>query len=103
MKPSYAVLLTGAAVLALFAGACGGGGGGSTPAQTDTKTETKAAGSPAAPAKADTQAETKPAGSPAAAPAGGKASGEPVKVGILCDRSGAVANNTIPLCDGMKD
>ena len=98
----YVSALIGAlAGSALFVAACGGGGGGgaggtggaaqgtTTAPKTDTKTDTKAASAPAAAGKS--------------APGSGKATGEPVKVGILCDRSGAVASINTYLCDGMED
>ena len=75
-----APLVVGMVLLA----ACGGGSSTAPP----SKLEATATTAPAA--KTETKAETKPEATAAtqAAPASAKASGEPIKIGQLCDRSG---------------
>ena len=98
MKRSITVLTGALAGAALLAAACGGGGGGATSPGAPTAPKTDA--------KTESKTDTGAASSPAAgksAVGSGKATGQPVKVGILCDRSGAVANINTYLCDGIED
>lgn len=97
MNRSVAPLTAALVMGALLAAACGGGGAPAAPT-TAPKTDTKAAapGTSGAPASS-------PAAAGKSAPASGKATGEPIKVGVLCDRSGAVAAINTYLCDGMED
>ena len=72
--------------LAFLVAACGGGGattgqGTKTEAKTEAKTDAKAA----------------------SAPGSGKATGQPIPVGILCDRSGSQAIVQPYLCDGAAN
>lgn len=74
-------------------------GGASTPAAptptTASKTETKTEPPAAAPdTKTDSKTETKTAA---------KLTGEPVRLGLLCDRSGPTVNIATYLCDGIQD
>jgi hypothetical protein len=75
------------AAVSLALGAC-------APAATPSPTT-----APAKPAEASKAAESKPAESkPAAAP-----SGEPVRIGALCDLTGATSDVGAPYCQGEKD
>lgn len=94
--------LLGAGAIALAA--CGGAAA-PTPAVTEAP---KTAQSPAA--KITTSAATAVTASPQAQPAkqaspvsSGKATGEPINYGIICDRSGPTAYVTATLCDGLID
>ncbi|HEX2172569.1 MAG TPA: ABC transporter substrate-binding protein, partial [Dehalococcoidia bacterium] len=78
--------------------ACGGGGTTAPPAST-TAPKTDAQSAPATTSK--TQMTT--TGQAASTPGTGKATGEPVKVGILCDRSGSQAGPQGFLCDGVEN
>ena len=82
--------LTALALVALILAACGGGGGPTT-GPAAPKTETKAATSPAEPG-AKTEAKTV-----------AKPTGEPIRVGLLCDRSGPTVSIATYLCDGIQD
>ena len=75
------------AAVSLALGAC-------APAATPSPTT-----APAKPAEASKAAESKPAESkPAAAP-----SGEPIRIGALCDLTGATSDVGAPYCQGEKD
>ncbi len=79
--------------------ACGGGSSTAPP----SKLEATATTAPAA--KTETKAETKPEATATtqAAPASAKASGEPIKIGQLCDRSGINVNVGTKFCDGFQN
>lgn len=95
VKTSVAIL----AVTTMFVAACAGGTSAPTGSPSTPKAETT---EPTTAAPSQTKTGSGQA-SPQAATTSGKASGEPVKIGMLCDRSGAVANINIPMCDGMND
>lgn len=85
------------AVSALVLAACGGGGATTAPTAAPTavtKSETKAVPATAAKSEAKT--------SPAAPAAAAKPGGEPVRFGVLCDRSGPTVNVQTYLCDGIQ-
>ena len=88
--------LTGLLAGALIVAACGGGGGTAPAASTAPKTDTQAAPTTAAKTDAKTDSKAAPVGS-------GKATGEPIKVGVLCDRSGSQASVQPFLCDGVEN
>jgi branched-chain amino acid transport system substrate-binding protein len=92
MKKSL-ILLT-AVGGAVFLAACAGGA--ATPApKAPPPTEAKSA------VKTEDKSETKTEPKAAASPS--KATGEPIKIGALCDRSGPTANVTPFLCDAVID
>src|SRR5215210_5193580 len=102
MKQSRIGSISALGSVALLVAACAGGAGPpaptaalpttspptTAPPTTAPQTETKSA------AQTETKSETK------AAAGSGKATGEPIKIGSLCDRSGATATVTPFLCDG---
>lgn len=94
MRWNLATAASSFGALAFFLAACGGA---ATPAAPATpKTEPKTAGQSAP------QAGASPAASPAPTTAG-KATGQPITFGLICDRSGPTAAAVSYLCDGHED
>ena len=100
MRHSSWTLLAPLAAGSLLLAACGGAA--TTP--TAPKTETKATAPTAPKSETDAKAETKTDAKADAKAAGtGKATGEPLKIGQLCDRSGPTVNIGAKLCDGFQN
>ena len=97
MKDRAIALIGALGGASLLVAACAGG---ATPAAPPAATTAPQAQTQAA-AKTDTKTEAK--SEPQATVGSGKATGEPIKVGVLCDRSGPTATTTPFLCDAVID